>query len=62
MIAAEKTIEMRLKDATLESKLNGGITVKENFDVKIGSYLIRLVVRDAEGQMMSAQNGSIEIP
>jgi VWFA-related protein len=62
VIAAEKTIEMRLKDATLESKLNGGITVKENFDVKIGSYVIRLVVRDAEGQMMSAQNGSIEIP
>jgi hypothetical protein len=53
---------MRLKDATLESKLSGGITVKENFDVKIGSYVIRLVVRDAEGQMMSAQNGSIEIP
>jgi hypothetical protein len=60
--ADSKTVEMRLKDATLDSKLNGGITIKSSFDVKTGSYVIRLVVRDAEGQSMSAQNGSIEIP
>jgi VWFA-related protein len=60
--ADSKTIEMRIKDATLDTKLNGGITIKTSFDVKTGSYVIRLVVRDAEGQLMSAQNGSIEIP
>jgi len=46
----------------LENKLRQGINLKTNFDVKPGSYLVRLVVRDAEGQMMSAQNGAVEIP
>ena len=57
----EKTVEMRLRDDTLENKLASGITLKSNFDVKPGSYLVRLVVRDAEGQI-SAENGAVEIP
>jgi hypothetical protein len=60
--ANERIIEMRLRDDTLENKLGQGINLKTNFDVKPGSYLVRLVVRDAEGQMMSAQNGAVEIP
>ncbi len=39
-----------------------GITVRSAFDVKPGVYLVRLVVRDAEGQLMTAQNGALEIP
>jgi VWFA-related protein len=58
----QKNLTMRWKDATLESKLAAGITLKTSFDVKPGSYLVRLVVRDAEGQLMSAENGAIEIP
>ena len=58
----QKNLTMRWKDATLDSKLGSGITLKTNFDVKPGSYLVRLVVRDREGQMMSAENGAIEIP
>jgi len=58
----QKNLTMRWKDATLESKLGSGITLKTNFDVKPGSYLVRLVVRDTEGQLMSAENGAIEIP
>jgi hypothetical protein len=57
-----KTLTMRLKDDTLENKLHAGITLKASFDVKPGSYLVRLVVRDKEGQMMSAANGAVEIP
>ncbi|MGA9542915.1 MAG: VWA domain-containing protein [Candidatus Sulfotelmatobacter sp.] len=57
----EKTVTMKLKDETLEHKLDSGITLKTSFDVKPGSYLVRLVVRDAEGQMMSAENGTVEI-
>jgi VWFA-related protein len=60
--ANEKIIQMRLKDETLEHKLGQGISLRTSFDVKPGSYLVRLVVRDAEGQMMSAQNGAVEIP
>jgi VWFA-related protein len=58
----QKNLTMRWKDATLESKLGSGITLKTSFDVKPGSYLVRLVVRDKEGQAMSAENGAIEIP
>jgi VWFA-related protein len=57
----EKTVTMHLKDETLEHKLPSGITLKASFDVKPGSYLVRLVVRDAEGQAMSAENGTVEI-
>jgi len=57
----QKKIAMRLRSETL-SKLGSGITVKTNFDVKPGTYLVRLVVRDSEGQLMSAQNGSMDIP
>ena len=56
-----KVIEMRLRDETL-AKLSSGITVKTSFDTKPGSYFVRLVVRDAEGQLMSAENSAVEIP
>ncbi len=61
VVGNEKILEMHLKDETLESKLDRGVTLKTSFDVKPGSYLVRLVVRDAEG-LLSAQNGAIEIP
>jgi VWFA-related protein len=57
-----KTVEMRLKDQTLESRIDSGITVKSSFDVKPGSYMIRLVIRDSEGQLMAAANGTVDIP
>jgi hypothetical protein len=57
----EKILEMRLRDETLEKRLGSGITVRTSFDVKPGTYMVRLVVRDAEGQMMAAQNGAVEI-
>jgi hypothetical protein len=56
-----KTVSMKLRDETL-ARLATGITVKTNFDVKPGTYIVRLVVRDAEGQAMAAQNGAVEIP
>jgi len=59
--ANEKILDMHLKDDTLANRLNSGITLKTNFDVKPGGYMVRLVVRDAEGQI-SAANGAIEIP
>ena len=58
----QKVVQMRLLDATLDKVLNSGVTVKTNFDVAPGSYVIRLVVRDSEGQSMAARNGVVEIP
>ena len=60
-----KVLELRLKDETLanfEKRFGAGITIKSTFDVKPGSYVVRLVVRDSEGQMMAAENGAVEIP
>ena len=57
----QKIVTMNWKDETLEHKLAAGITLKTSFDVKPGSYLVRLVVRDAEGQSISAENGTVEI-
>jgi VWFA-related protein len=58
----EKIFQMSWKDETLESKLGSGITVKTSFDVKPGTYRVRLIVRDAEGQSMTAENSAVEIP
>jgi VWFA-related protein len=57
----QKTLQMRWKDETLNTKLASGVTLKSSFDVKPGSYLVRLVVRDEDGQL-AAQNGAIEVP
>ena len=59
---SQKQVEMRLKDATLERPSASGFTIRTTFDVKPGGYLVRLVVRDADGQQMAAQNGTVEIP
>jgi VWFA-related protein len=58
----QKKIEMRLLDVTLEKRLDNGIVIRNSLDVKAGIYTVRLVVRDTEGQMMSAKNGALEIP
>jgi hypothetical protein len=53
---------MRLKDETLAGKLDGGIAIHADFKTAPGRYIVRLVVRDAEGQMMAARSGGVEIP
>src|SRR6202453_5060553 len=58
----EQTLELRLKDATLARLDQTGVTVKTNFDVKPGGYLVRLVVRDSKAAQLSARNGVVEIP
>jgi VWFA-related protein len=58
---SQKIVTMHWKDETLQHKLSSGITLKTSFDVKPGNYLVRLVVRDSEAQVMSAENGAVEI-
>jgi hypothetical protein len=56
----KKVVTLRLKDETLE-RLGQGVTVRTSFDVKPGTYLIRLVVRDAQERKLSATNGAVQI-
>ncbi|MGA7415948.1 MAG: VWA domain-containing protein, partial [Bryobacteraceae bacterium] len=60
--ASEKSLEMRLRDVTLQTKLGSGVTIRHSFDVKIGGYVIRVVLRDTQGQLLAAENSSVEIP
>ena len=58
----EKIVEMKLLDTTVARLSHSGFTLKSSFDVKPGTYLVRLVVRDAEGAQMAARNGAVNIP
>jgi VWFA-related protein len=59
---SQKVVDMKLKDQSLASLPESGIALRTNLDVATGSYIVRLVVRDSEGQLMSAQNSAVEIP
>jgi VWFA-related protein len=58
----QRVIELRLRDQTLETMRNAGISVKVSFPVAPGRYVVRVVVRDSEGKTMAARNGGVEIP
>ena len=58
----QKTVELHLKDETLAHLMNTGMSVRTNFSVGPGTYMVRLVVRDSDGQLMSAANGAVSIP
>jgi VWFA-related protein len=58
----EKIVQMRLLEPTFARLSRSGFTVKSTFDIKPGTYLVRLVVRDAEGSQMAARNGAVVIP
>ncbi len=61
VVGNQKRLEMKLRDETLAKRLDNGLTVRSSFDVKPGAYMVRLVVRDAEGELMSASNGAVDI-
>lgn len=58
----QKVVEMKLRDQTLAVLPEAGINVRTNFDLAPGAYVVRLVVRDSEGHLMAAKNGSVQIP
>jgi VWFA-related protein len=57
-----KLLKMRLRDETLRGGLGKGVSLRSDFDVSSGTYIVRLVVRDAEGKMMATRNAAVEIP
>ena len=60
--AVKQLVQMKLLDATVATKIDSGVALKTGFDVQPGGYAVRVVVRDSEGQLMSAANGSVNIP
>jgi VWFA-related protein len=62
LVGTQKLVELRLRDETvarLEQK--PPIVINTDFDVKPGGYLVRLVVRDAEGQQITAENAAVQV-
>jgi hypothetical protein len=58
----EKSLQLRLRDSSLERYLQTGITMRTLFDVKPGTYLVRAIVRDSESGQISGLNRTVEIP
>jgi len=58
----ERKLDINLKDATFEARINSGVTVRLALNVTPGSYVVRVVLRDQEGKMMTARNRTIDIP
>ncbi len=59
--AKSNTVKMHIKEGTLATKLDSGITVKSDFDVNPGSYVVRVVARDEQGKMLT-QDEVVDIP
>ncbi|MGA3323326.1 MAG: VWA domain-containing protein [Terriglobia bacterium] len=60
--AKESSLDLHLKDATLEKFTQSGINAKTSFQVPPGTYRVREVVRDTESKGMSALNCIVEVP
>jgi VWFA-related protein len=63
LVGTEKLVQLRLRDETV-ARLDQKppVVIRTDFDVKAGVYLVRLVVRDAEGQQITAENAAVEVP
>jgi VWFA-related protein len=62
VVGGEKTVQMKLLDTTYNRLSRSGLTLKSSYDVKPGTYMVRLVVRDGAGAQMAARNGAVVIP
>ena len=58
----EASLDLHLKDATLEKFSKSGINAKTSFEVGPGTYRVREVVRDSESTGMSALNSDVQVP
>jgi hypothetical protein len=60
--ARQKLVQFRLRDATLARFTQTEITMKTEFDLKPGTYMVRQIVRDSEAGQLSALSRTVEIP
>jgi VWFA-related protein len=58
----EKKLLFRLRDTTLTKLTQSGITLKTEFDLKPGTYMVRQIVRDSQAGQLSGLSRTVEIP
>jgi len=61
VMGSTKTVNLRLRDETL-AQMESGVTLRSEFEVKPGTYTVRVVVREAEGKAMTTLNRIVTIP
>ena len=62
LTSTSETVQMHLRDATMEKLSHSGISVKASLGVKVGSYLMRVVVRDSQSTRIAALSRAVTIP
>jgi VWFA-related protein len=62
VIGKEKKVICRLRDETLTKLTRSGITLKMEFDLKPGTYMVRQIVRDSQAGQLSGLSRTVEIP
>jgi hypothetical protein len=61
MSGTEKLVQFRLLDETVARlQQRPPAVIGTDFDVKPGAYMVRLVVRDGEGQI-TAENAAVQV-
>ncbi len=60
--AQQKSVELHLRDGSLERYMQSGISSRALFDIKPGTYLVRAIVRDSQSGQISGLNRTVEIP
>jgi VWFA-related protein len=60
--AQQKVLELQMHDAVLEKYQQSGITLKSQFSLKPGTYMVRTVLRDSESGQIAGLNRTVEIP
>jgi VWFA-related protein len=58
--AVEKVLELQLRDEVLKEAGVKGLVMSAEVDVKPGKYLVRVVIRDVDGQQTAAHNLVVE--
>jgi len=58
----QRSLELRLRDDALGKYLQSGVSVRIDFIVKPGTYLVRAIVRDSESGQISGLNRTVDIP
>jgi VWFA-related protein len=57
----QRVIGLKLRDQTLAKVLASGMAFKETFDIAPGRYVVRVVLRESQGQAMAARNATVNI-
>lgn len=57
-----KTVSLAFRDETVKAGKADAMETKLTFEAPAGKYVLRLIVRDSEGERIGARNAVVEIP